>query len=100
MLKASVAGLGMTGLLRNMNALPSCEVTPIAKKESILVRFAKELLPNLKFYPNLKEMLAGEEELGAVYVITLISSTDGTRDDYESKESWSAYRETSCGKLR
>lgn len=64
-------GLLHAGIL---NALPACEVVSIAEKESILIRFAKKLLPNLSFYPNVGEMLAREQELDAVYVTTPISS--------------------------
>jgi predicted dehydrogenase len=76
MIKVGVVGLGKMGLLHAgiLNALPLCEVTSIAEKESILVRFAKRLLPNLNFYHSVGEMLAREPELDAVYVTTPISS--------------------------
>jgi predicted dehydrogenase len=76
MLKIGVVGLGKMGLLHAgiLNALPSCEITSIAEKESLLVKFAKKLIPNLKFYPTIVEMMAGENELDAIYVTTPIST--------------------------
>jgi predicted dehydrogenase len=76
MLKVGVIGLGKMGLVHSgiLNALPSCEVISIAEKEGVLVRFAKKLLPNLRFYSSVGEMLNGEVKLDVLYVTTPISS--------------------------
>jgi predicted dehydrogenase len=76
MVKVGIVGLGKMGLLHAgiLNALPCCEVTSVAEKEGILVRFAKKLLPGMKFYPSAEEMLARENELDAVYVTTPITT--------------------------
>ncbi|MHB1907780.1 MAG: Gfo/Idh/MocA family protein [Nitrososphaerales archaeon] len=76
MTKIGIVGLGKMGLLHAgiLNALPSCSVTSITEKESMLTRFAKKLLPNLKFYTSLEDMLLKEHELDAIYVTTPISS--------------------------
>lgn len=71
-----IVGLGKMGILHAgiLNALPSCTVTSIAEKEGMLNRLARKLLPHLRFYSNVREMLAREDDLDAIYVTTPISS--------------------------
>ena len=71
-----VIGLGKMGMLHAgiLNALPSCQVTTIVEKEGMLVKFAKKLLPDLRYYPDVGSMLAGERDIDAVWIATPISS--------------------------
>ena len=57
-----------------LNALPFSTVTAVAEKEGMLTRFAKKLLPTLRFYSSAQDMLAIENDLDAVYITTPISS--------------------------
>ena len=73
--KVGIVGLGKMGLLHAgiLNALPESSVSSIAEKEGTLSKFAKKLLPGVRFYSNVGDMLC-HEELDAVYVTTPISS--------------------------
>jgi len=70
-----IVGLGKMGILHAgiLNALPGCKLVAITEKEGLLVRFAKKLLPDMKFYSNVTKMLA-KENLDVVYVTTPIST--------------------------
>ncbi len=73
--EVGIVGLGKMGLLHAgiLNALSESTVSSIAEKEGVLTRFAKKLLPDLRFYSNAKDMLS-QENLDVVYVTTPISS--------------------------
>lgn len=57
-----------------INALPNSRVVAFCEKEGMLAKFARKLLPNCRFYFEVREMLAKEDQLDAIYVATPISS--------------------------
>jgi predicted dehydrogenase len=76
MKNVGIVGLGKMGILHAgiLNSMPDTRVTAICEKESLLVKLAKNLLPNtVTLYKNHAQMVENEE-LDAVFITTPISS--------------------------
>lgn len=73
-LRIGVVGFGKMGLVHAgiLNALSASSVSSIAEKEGVMTRLARKLLPDLRFYSDVVEMVS-QENLDAVYVTTPIS---------------------------
>jgi predicted dehydrogenase len=75
MVSVGVIGLGMIGLQHSavIKALDNQALTAICDKESFLTKMAKKVVPEINFYSDYAEMLAGED-LDAVIVCTPIQT--------------------------
>lgn len=73
-MNAAVAGFGKMGLLHTgiLSSIKNVKICAIAEKEKIIVRYIKNLLPNVKVYEDYEQMLK-VEELDLVYITTPVS---------------------------
>jgi predicted dehydrogenase len=73
MIHVGVIGLGQMGILHGavVNALPDCKLKAVCDSNSLLIKMATKLLPNIKFYTDYFTMLR-EQHLDAIYVCTPI----------------------------
>jgi len=70
-MKAAIIGLGKMGLLHAgiLNTIPNSELISIAEKETLLVKYIKNALPEVRVYDDYEKML-NTENLDVVYITT------------------------------
>lgn len=87
MVSVGVVGIGQMGLQHAtiVSSLDGHQVRAMCDKESLLVRMARKVLPNLHFYTDYNEMLE-RESLDAVFVCTPALSHESIVTDIIDKD--------------
>ena len=73
-MKAGIVGLGKMGLLHSgiLNTIPDIHITTIAEKDSIVRKYIRRAIPNVKIYDDYNEIFDKEK----VDVIFITSPTN------------------------